>query len=101
MPAVAHRNGNTIYVTGAGTVDATVTPGIKVHYMAATAIGGAEVFTLADVTTTTTKVIARVATNSTTQFDFNHTPMLFPNGIRITLTQADSHVTLIVEESRK
>jgi hypothetical protein len=101
MAAVASRNGNTIYITGAGTVDATVTPGIKVHYIAATAIGGAEVFTLADVTTTTTKMVIRVATNTTTQFELGDMPMLFPNGIRVTLTDANSHVTLIVEESRK
>lgn len=103
MATTATRNGNTLYLEasgGASTIDALSSKNILITQIIVTAGAAAETFTLRDVTTTTVKAVVKAAANSTVQIRLEDTPVICPNGIRVTLTQTDSHVTLLVKETK-
>lgn len=103
MATTATRNANTLYLEasgGASTIDALAVKNIVVTGIIITSAGTAETLTLRDVTTTALKVVLKGVANSTINILLEEAAILFPNGIRATLAQTDSNVTLIIQESR-
>src|SRR5688572_26160711 len=102
MATTATRNANTLYIEasgGASTIDALSVKNIVVCGVIITSGSTAETVTLRDVSTTAIKAVLTGVADSTYTPD-NWQDMLFPNGIRVNLTQTDSHVTLLIRETR-
>jgi hypothetical protein len=103
VATTAARNSNTVYLEasgGASTIDAVTAKKISMTGFFLTAGASAETLTLRDVTTTVIKLVVKAAANTTVEGRLEGGPINFPNGIRVTLSQTDSHATLIVSEGR-
>jgi hypothetical protein len=103
VATTATRNGNTLYLEasgGASTIDALSVKNVAITSIFITSGTSAEVLTLRDVTTTNIKLVLTGTADSTVHFSLTDNPINFPNGIRVTLAETDSHVTLIIKDSR-
>lgn len=102
MATTATRNSNTLYLEasgGASTIDALTVKNIVVKSIILTAGASAETLTLRDVSTTDLKLVIKAAAGTTYSIN-DMEPIVFPNGIRATLSQTDSSATLVIQESR-
>jgi hypothetical protein len=103
MATTAARSGNSVFLeasAGASTIDAITSKNILVTGVILTAGASAETLSLLDVTTTTNKLKVTAAANTTVHIRLEDTPLIFPNGIRVTLTQTTSFATLIIKETK-
>lgn len=103
MATTATRNSNTLYIEasgGASTIDALSIKGIIVTGITITSAGTADTLTLRDVTTTAIKGVYVGEANKSISINVPESGITFPNGIRVTLGRTDSHVTLILKETR-
>lgn len=105
MATTATRNGNTLYLEasgGASTIDALTSKNILVVGIVLTSGASAETLSLLDVHASSppNKLKIKSAANTTTFIDLADSPIVFPNGVRVTLSQTDSYATLLIKETK-
>ena len=92
------RNANSFYVDSTDSLEVL---GLSVYTITLTSTSGAGVITLQDNTDTpTTKLTLKVPNGETLLFDFNLMPLLFPNGIVVSVL-TNAVATIVFKEGNR
>lgn len=89
------RNGNTWHVDSAGTL--TTDKNVKVSHILFTSSGAGDSIVITDASGGNDKITLKQATaNDTKQFEFEQSPLVFPNGIHITSLSTGAKAVLVI-----